>query len=91
MTRTVHCVKLGTEAEGLDFVPWPGELGQRIFAQVSKQAWQEWQQLQTMLINECRINAMDPAGRKLLAEKMEQYFFSDEEIIIPGISGVVKK
>ncbi len=46
MTRIVHCIKLGVEAEGLDFAPWPGELGQRIFAQVSKQAWQEWQQLE---------------------------------------------
>jgi len=86
MSRTVHCIKLGIEAEGLDFVPWPGELGQRIFAQVSKPAWQEWLKIQTMLINEYRINAMDPAGRTLLAEKMEQYFFADEKIVIPGQS-----
>jgi len=84
MSRMIHCIKLDIEAEGLDFPPWPGDLGKRIFEQVSKQAWQQWQQVQTMLINEYRINAMDPEGRKLLAEKMEQYFFSDEEIIIPG-------
>jgi len=84
MSRMVHCIKLDIEAEGLDFPPWPGDLGKRIFEQVSKPAWQQWQQVQTMLINEYRINAMDLEGRKLLAEKMEQYFFSDEEIIIPG-------
>ena len=54
MTRMVKCVLLGVEAEGLDYAPYPGELGQRVFAQVSKQAWQQWVTHQTMLINENR-------------------------------------
>jgi len=77
MTRTVHCVKLDKEAEGLDRPPWPGELGQRIYENVSKEAWQEWLNLQTMLINENRLSPMNPDHRKLLEEKMEQFFFGE--------------
>ncbi len=77
MTRTVHCVKLGTEAEGLDRPPLPGELGQRIYENVSKEAWQEWLNLQTMLINENRLSPMNPEHRQLLQEKMEQFFFGE--------------
>jgi Fe-S cluster biosynthesis and repair protein YggX len=75
MTRTVHCVKLQREAEGLAFAPWPGELGRRIYAQVSKQAWQEWLAHQTMLINENRLNPLDPKTREFIAAEMEKYFF----------------
>lgn len=75
MSRTVHCVKLQREAEGLAFAPWPGELGKRIFASVSKEAWQQWLAHQTMLINENRLNLMDARARKYLAEQMERYFF----------------
>jgi len=77
MTRTVHCVKLGTEAEGLERPPWPGELGKRIYENVSKEAWQEWMNLQTMLINENRLSPMKPAHRKFLEEQMEQFFFGE--------------
>ncbi len=75
MARIVHCVKLGREAEGLDFPPYPGELGKRIFENVSKEAWQGWIRLQTMLVNENRLNLADPKARKYLAEQMEGYFF----------------
>ncbi len=75
MSRTVHCVKLNTEAEGLDYPPYPGALGQRIFEQVSKQAWQQWLAHQTMLINENRISPMDPDARKFLETEMEKYLF----------------
>jgi len=75
--RTVHCVKLNTEAEGLERAPYPGELGKRIFEQVSKQAWQEWLRHQTMLINEYRISPVDPKARKFLEEQMEKYFFGE--------------
>lgn len=75
MTRMVNCVKLGREAEGLDIQPVPGELGKRIFDNVSKEAWQQWVRYQTMLINENRLNLMDPRARKYLAEQMEQHFF----------------
>ena len=75
MTRMVKCVLLGKELEGLERPPYPGELGQRIYAQVSKQAWQQWLQHQTMLINEYRLSAIDPKARKFLAEEMEKFFF----------------
>ena len=75
MVRTVHCVKLGREAEGLERAPYPGPLGQRIFESVSKDGWQLWLRHQTMLINENRLNAMDPKARKFLAEEMEKFFF----------------
>jgi Fe-S cluster biosynthesis and repair protein YggX len=75
MTRTVHCVKLGREAEGLKRQPYPGELGKRIYDQVSAEAWQGWLQHQTMLINEYRLSPIDPKARKFLEEEMEKYFF----------------
>lgn len=75
MARMVHCVKLGREAEGLDFPPLPNELGKRIFESVSKEAWQQWLKHQTMLVNENRLNLADPRARKYLAEQMEKHFF----------------
>ena len=77
MSRVVNCVKLNREAEGLERRPYPGELGQRIFDNVSKQAWQEWLKQQTMLINEYRLSPMDPKARKFLEEQMEKYFFGE--------------
>ena len=77
MSRTVNCIKLNREAEGLERVPYPGELGQRIFENVSKEAWQEWLRHQTMLINENRISPVDPRARKFLEEQMEQFFFGE--------------
>ncbi|MDR0379099.1 MAG: oxidative damage protection protein [Candidatus Accumulibacter sp.] len=77
MARMVNCVKLGREAEGLEFPPYPGELGRRIFASVSKEAWQQWVRLQTMIINENRLNLADVEHRKYLAEQVENYFFGD--------------
>ncbi|QGU32571.1 oxidative damage protection protein [Thermochromatium tepidum] len=75
MSRTVHCIKLGREAEGLDRPPYPGELGRRIFEQVSKAAWQDWLRHQTMLINENRLSPIDPKARLFLEGQMERYFF----------------
>jgi len=75
MARTVHCVKLGTEAEGLDRQPYPGELGKRVYENVSKQAWQQWLSHQTMLINEYRLTPFEPKARKFLEEEMEKFFF----------------
>lgn len=75
MTRLVHCIKLGREAEGLERHPYPGELGRRVFDQVSRQAWADWLRHQTMLINENRLTPMDPKARRFLEEQMEQYFF----------------
>lgn len=75
MARTVNCIKLGTEADGLDFPPMPGELGKRIYESVSKEAWQQWIRMQTMLINENRLNLADAAHRKYLTEQVEKHFF----------------
>ncbi len=84
MTRTVHCVKLQREAEGLAFAPWPGELGRRIYEQVSKAAWQDWLAHQTMLINENRLNPLDPGTRSFLTGQMEAYFFGGGAEKPPG-------
>ena len=75
MTRTVHCIKLDKDAEGLDAPTYPGELGQRIFDNVSKEAWKIWLGQQTILINEHRISLVDPKARKFLEQEMEKFFF----------------
>ena len=75
MTKTVQCIKLGIEAEALDFAPMPGELGQKILAQVSKSAWQDWLKQQTMIINENRLNLSEESARKYLRQQLEYYFF----------------
>lgn len=77
MSRTVHCVKLNREAEGLDWQTYPGELGKRIFDSVSKEAWQMWVNHQTTLINEYRLTPIDPKARKFLEQEMEKFFFGE--------------
>jgi Fe-S cluster biosynthesis and repair protein YggX len=77
MTRVVNCVKLGREAEGLAYAPYPGELGKRIFESVSKEAWQMWLRHQTMLINEYRLTPVDPKARKFIEGEMEKFFFGE--------------
>jgi Fe-S cluster biosynthesis and repair protein YggX len=75
MARTVNCVVLGAEAEGLDYVPYPGPLGQRIYENVSKEGWQRWVKHQTMLLNEYRLTPIDPKARQFLVAEMEKFFF----------------
>ena len=77
MARTVHCVYLKKEADGLEFVPYPGELGKRIYAGVSKEAWAAWLKHQTMLVNENRLNLADQRARQYLARQMERFFFGE--------------
>ena len=72
MSRTVNCVYLKKETEGMDFAPYPGELGQRIYDNVSKEAWQAWLGHQTMLINEYRLSPIEPEARKMLETEMEK-------------------
>lgn len=79
MSRTIYCVKLKKEAEGLDFAPYPGDLGQTIFEKISKEAWQLWLKRQTMFINEYRLSLADPEARKFLKTEMEKFLFTDEE------------
>ncbi len=78
MSRTVHCVKLDKEAEGLDKPPYPGELGQKIFEQVSREAWQMWIQQQTILINEHRLSPINPEHRAFLEGEMKKFFFGED-------------
>jgi len=84
MARTVQCVKLKREAEGLDYAPYPGELGKRIYQSISKQAWQEWIGVQTRLVNENRLNLADARARKYLAQQMERYLFEDIDVEAQG-------
>jgi len=84
MARTVQCVKLKREAEGLDFAPYPGELGKRIYQSVSKEAWQEWIGIQTRLVNENRLNLADARARKYLTQQMERFLFEDGNVEAHG-------
>ena len=77
MTHRVQCVMLGVESEGLERPPYPGELGMRIYENVSKEAWQRWLGHQTMLINEYRLTPIEPKARKFLEAEMEKFFFGD--------------
>ena len=89
MTRMVQCVKLNKEAEGLEYLPYPGDLGQKIYENVSKEGWQLWVNHQTMLMNEYRLTPVDPKARKFLEEEMEKFFFGEgsekpQEFVQPG-------
>ncbi|MDA9557470.1 oxidative damage protection protein [Vibrio sp.] len=84
MSRTVFCEKLQKEAEGLDFQLYPGEVGKRIFDNISKEAWGDWMKKQTMFINEKKLNMMDPAHRKEIEAVMIGFLFNDEDVQIDG-------
>ena len=77
MTRTIQCVKLGREAEGLEHVPMKGELGLRIYENVSKEAWGMWVKHSTMVINEYRLNPSEPKAQEVLAKQLEDFFFGE--------------
>ena len=90
--RQVFCVKLNCEAKGLAKPPYPGDLGQRIFEQVSEAAWLSWRSHQTMLINEYRLSPIDPKARKFLEEEMQKFFFGGGDLAavagyVPPASG----
>ena len=75
--KLIQCVVLKQQARGLDEQPYPGELGQRIYDQISVQAWQQWVAHQTMLINENRLTPIEPAAREFLEREMEKFLFGD--------------
>ena len=77
MSRMVHCVYLKRQAEGIAYPPYPGELGKRIFDNVSQEAFELWKKHQTMLVNENRLNLADARARQYLARQMEQFFFGE--------------
>jgi len=76
MPRTIFCSYLKREADGLDRIPYPGEIGKRIFENISKEAWQQWLRHQTMLMNEYRLSPIEPKARQFLVEEMEKFLFS---------------
>ena len=76
MSRMVACAKLGKEAEGLERPVYPGELGQRIWDNISREAWQMWLDHQVMLINEYRLSPIDPKSRAFLEAEMEKFLFA---------------
>lgn len=84
MARMVNCVYLGKEAEGLDFQLYPGEIGERIFNNISKEAWGLWQKKQTMLINEHKLNMMNMDDRTRLEKDMADFLFEGKDIKIEG-------
>ena len=84
MARTVNCVYLNKEAYGLDFQLYPGDLGKRIFDNISKEAWGLWQKKQTMLINEKKLNMMNVDDRKFLEEQMTSFLFEGKDVEIEG-------
>lgn len=84
MSHMVHCVKLGKEAPGLKFPPFPNELGKRIYDNVSQETWDGWLRYQTMIINENRLSLADPRARQYITQQMENYFFGDGADHISG-------
>lgn len=77
MVRTVNCVKLGRELPGLEYAPMKGELGERIYNEVSQEAWDMWVKHQTMVINEYRLNPSEPDGQRILRTQLESFFWGD--------------
>lgn len=90
-TRIVDCVVLKKRAAGLDRLTYPGELGQRIWKNVSKEGWQRWVAHQTMLINEYRLVPIEPKARKFLEGEMEKFFFGEGASRIEGYVEPQKK
>ena len=84
MARMIDCVKLKQQAEGLDYPPYPGEVGKKIWQSISKEAWQGWMDVQTRLVNENRLNLADARARKYLKEQMEKYLFEDIDVEAQG-------
>ncbi|PXY97926.1 oxidative damage protection protein [Snodgrassella alvi] len=84
MSHMVHCVKLGKEAPGMKFPPFPNELGKRIYDNVSQEAWDSWLRYQTMIINENRLSLADPRARQYITQQMENYFFGEGADQISG-------
>jgi Fe-S cluster biosynthesis and repair protein YggX len=89
MARMVKCIKLGREAEGLDKPPLKGETGQRLFENVSKEAWKLWLEHSKMLINEFRLDLMSETGQRIWMTEMDKFFFGEgsklpEQFIQPG-------
>jgi Fe-S cluster biosynthesis and repair protein YggX len=81
--RTVKCVKLQKELPGLDAAPWPGEIGQRVYENVSAQAWKLWEERQKMILNEYRLMPWQKEGQELIRTQMEEFFFGEGSALPP--------
>ena len=77
MSRIVQCVKLGKDLPGLEEPPWPGELGQRIYENVSADAWKMWEERMKMILNEYRLLPFQKEAQDLVAKQMEEFFFGE--------------
>jgi Fe-S cluster biosynthesis and repair protein YggX len=82
--RIVHCVKFGRDMPGLERVPWKGEIGKRVYENVSQEAWKIWVEHSKMLMNEYRLNPLDPQSLKIMEEQMEQFFFGESAKLPEG-------
>ena len=91
MGRMVRCIKVGHDAVGLDFPPYPGELGKRIFESVSKEGWRQWLEHQKMLVNENQLNLSDKKARDYLVQQMEKYFFGSGADVAAGYTAPLQK
>ena len=91
MARMVMCIKVGHDAVGLDFPPYPGELGKRIFESVSKEGWRQWLEHQKMLVNENQLNLSDKKARDYLVQQMEKYFFGSGADVAAGYTPPLQK
>ena len=84
MSRTIFCTFLQRDAEGQDFQLYPGEVGKRIYNEISKEAWAEWMKKQTMLINEKKLKMMNVDDRKLMEAEMIKFLFEGHDVHIEG-------
>lgn len=84
MARMIQCTKLNRQAEGLDYAPYPGELGVRIWREISKDAWAQWMDIQTRLVNENHLSLADQEARKFLAERMQGFLFENQDVEAQG-------
>ena len=84
MSRIIHCSKLGIEAEGLDFAPWPGPLGQRIYDHISAEAWEMWEERMKMILNEYKLLPFQKEAQTLIVKQMEEFLFGDASAAPPG-------
>jgi Fe-S cluster biosynthesis and repair protein YggX len=90
MTHIVNCAKLKKSAPGLSRPPYPGELGQKIYENISEEAWQMWLAHQTMLINEFRLSMLDPKAREFLVTEMDKFLFGDGSAAPAGFVPIEK-
>jgi Fe-S cluster biosynthesis and repair protein YggX len=81
--RTVKCIKFQKELPGLDAPPWPGEIGQRVYENVSAQAWKLWEDRQKMILNEYRLMPWQKEGQELIRTQMEEFFFGEGSALPP--------